>query len=88
MKSSLHGESTSPVEVTHISSNGIWILAHNEELFLPYTEFPWFKDQTVSAILNVVESSPGHFCWPKIDVDLSAEMIRNPEHFPLKARSG
>lgn len=86
MKSSKLGNATSPVEVTHISGHGVWILTHDKELFMPYEEFPWFKDQPVKAILNVEEPSPGHFYWPDIDVDLTDEIIEHPERFPRKAK--
>jgi Protein of unknown function (DUF2442) len=86
MKSSAHGNSTSEVEVTHVSANGVWLLAHKKELFMSYEDFPWFKDQAVKSILNVEESSPGHYYWPDIDVDLTEEIIEHPERFPLKAR--
>lgn len=79
------GTSTSPVEVTHISNNGIWLLSQDEELFLSYENFPWFLDQPVKYIIHVQEPSAGHFYWPDLDVDLSLEIIRNPEQFPLKA---
>ena len=82
-----HGKSTSVVEVTNISSHGVWLLAHNKELFMPYEEFPWFKDQPIRAVLNVEEHSPGHFYWPDIDIDLTEEIIEHPERFPLKAKS-
>ena len=78
------GTSTSPVEVTNISKHGLWLLTAGRELFLPYSEFPWFKDATVSSILNVEETSPGHFYWPDLDVDLGLETIEHPERFPLK----
>jgi hypothetical protein len=77
---------TSAVEVTHISSHGVWLLTHSKELFMSYEDFPWFKDQPVNAILNVEEQSFGHFYWPDMDVDLTEEMIENPERFPLKAK--
>jgi hypothetical protein len=77
------GSNTSPAEITHISSNGIWLLAHNEELFLSYDDFPWFLDKPVKAIMKVEEPSEGHFYWPDLDVDLSLEIIRHPENFPL-----
>lgn len=80
-----HGSNTSEAEVTHISSHGIWLLSNDQELFLPYTEFPWFKDQPVKAIIHVEESSPGHFYWPDIEVDLTLEAIQHPG-FPLKAK--
>lgn len=86
MNSSVHGGNTSDVEVTHISTHGVWLLAHGRELFMSYEDFPWFRDQVVKAIVNVKEQSPGHFYWPDIDVDLSVEMIENPSTFPLVAR--
>ena len=76
------------VEVTNISAHGIWLLAHNNELFLSYDEFPWFKDQPVKSIIDVEEQSPNHFYWPTIDVDLTVEMIEHPDRFPLKADNG
>ncbi len=87
MNSSTPGTSSSIVEVTHISAHGIWLLAHDRELFMPYEDFPWFVDQPVKAILNVEEPSPGHFHWPDIDVDLTEEIIEHPERFPNQARS-
>ncbi|MDZ7640950.1 MAG: DUF2442 domain-containing protein [Desulfurivibrio sp.] len=70
------------IEVTNISSHGVWLLAHDKELFMAYDDFPWFKDQPVSAILHVEEQAPGHFHWPDIDVDLTEEIIEHPERFP------
>lgn len=84
---SAHGNSTSAVEVTNISAHGIWLLAHDRELFMSYDEFPWFKDQPVKVIMNVEEPSFGHYYWPEIDVDLTQEIIEHPERFPNKAKS-
>jgi len=80
------GAITSEPEVTHISKHGIWLLAHGEELFLPFEDFPWFKDAPVKDILNVEEPTQGHYYWPALDVDLSLAIIRNPSRFPLKAK--
>ena len=85
MKSETLGKNTSKVEVTHISSHGIWILLEDEEMFLSYKDFPWFKDATIREILNVEELFLGHFYWSDLDVDLSKEIIKNPERFPMKA---
>ena len=81
------GQNTSQAEVTHISFHGIWILANNEEMFLSYQDFPWFQDVTIRKILNIQEPFPNHFYWPDLDVDLSKEIIKNPERFPLKAKA-
>lgn len=80
------GKPTSPVEVTNISSHGVWLLAHGTELFMPYADFPWFREVAVGKILNVEEPAPNHFYWPDLDVDLTQEIIEHPERFPLKAR--
>ena len=86
MNSSVRGNNTLAVEVTNVSSHGVWLLTHDKELFMSYEDFPWFKNQTIQTILNVEEQGPNHFYWPDIDVDLSLESIEHPERFPLKAK--
>ena len=83
MKPSVLGKRTSAVEVTNISAHGFWLLVADEELFVPFKEFPWFKDASVSEILNVVWPQPQHLYWPDLDVDVAVESIRHPEKFPL-----
>ncbi len=85
MSSLPHGKNTSGVEITNISAHGIWLLAHDEELFLSYEDFPWFKDQPVKAIFNVQEPVPDHYYWPDLDIDIGKVTIKNPEKYPLKS---
>ncbi len=80
------GKNVSSVEVTNISSNGIWILAGDKELFMSFENFPWFKDAPIGKILNIEEPTDGHFYWPRLDIDLTLEIIEHPEKFPLTAR--
>ena len=87
MNSQALGKNTLVVEVTNISSHGIWLLTREKEFFIPYEEFPWFKDAPVGKILNVEEPTPGHFYWPDLDVDLGIESIEHTERFPLKAKN-
>ena len=82
----MHGDHSSDVEVTNISSHGFWLLADGKELFLSYKDFPWFKDAPVGHIIDVEQPSPGHFRWPQLDIDLGAETIERPGDFPLMAR--
>ena len=86
MSSQRLGEHTSAVEITHVSRHGVWLLAGDRELFMPYDDFPWFKQAPIGKILNVEEPTPGHFYWPDLDVDLGVESIEHPERFPLKAK--
>ena len=83
----MHGNITSAVEVTNISRHGFWLLLDEEELLLPFEKFPWFKSATVEQITHVERPSPGHLYWPSLDVDLAVESIRQPEAFPLVAKT-
>lgn len=80
------GVATSEVEVSLASSKGFWLLLNNEELFVPYAEFPWFKQATMEQITTVEWPAPNHLYWPLLDVDLAVESIRNPGQFPLVAK--
>ena len=85
MSSSVHGIPTSKVEVTNISSHGIWLLAADREHFLSFEDFPWFRDAPIGKILNVEQPTTGHFRWPDLDVDLRLASIEDPAGYPLKA---
>lgn len=83
MKSVARGKNTSGVEVSNISPHGFWLLLEDEELFVPFKEFPWFEDAPIAHVTNVDRLSPHHLYWPDLDIDLSVDSIRNPEKFPL-----
>lgn len=81
------GSATFAVEVTNISRHGFWLLLDNtEELLVPFTEFPWFRQATIDQILNVDRPTSDHLYWPQLDVDLSIQSVRDPSAFPLVAR--
>lgn len=80
------GVRSSVVEVTNISTFGLWLYVRGREYFLPYENFPWFREKTVGAIVNVVEVHEGHFFWPELDIDLNIDMLENPEKYPLTAK--
>jgi hypothetical protein len=86
MKSAMLGLNASQVEVTNISRHGLWLLLKDEELFLPFSHFPWFPDAAVGKILHVELPSSNHLYWPELDVDLAVESIRHPERFPLVSK--
>src|SRR5437879_3707586 len=59
-KFEMHGIITSAAEVTHVSKHGFWLLLGNEELLLPFEQFPWFKDATIEQISEVEWPVPDH----------------------------
>ena len=79
----MHGTTTSAAEVTHISKHGVWLLLANEELLVPFDQFPWFHKCTIEQISVVQWPTPDHLYWPRLDVDLAVQSIRNPAAFPL-----
>jgi hypothetical protein len=81
------GTSTFPVEVTNVSRHGLWLLVGDEELFLPFEHFPWFRDASIEKISVVERQTADHLFWPLLDIDVSVESIRTPNAFPLVARS-
>lgn len=79
----MHGTVTLEAEVTNVSRHCFWLLLGEEELAVPYTEFPWFRNATIEQISDVQRPTADHLYWPQLDIDLSVESIRKPAAFPL-----
>ena len=74
-------------EVTHVSTRGFRLLLADEEVLLPFEQFPWFRRATIDQISHVEWPTPVHLYWPELDIDLSLESIRQPDAFPLIAKA-
>jgi hypothetical protein len=83
MKSAALGRHISGAEVTNVSKHGFWLLLANEELFVPFKDFPWFKDASIAEIVRVEWPQPHHLYWPDLDVDLAVDTIRDSKNFSL-----
>lgn len=86
MRSSTLGTNISAVEVRRIAKNGLWLQIGDEQHFLPFKHFPWFKTAKVSSIRKVKLLNRNHVRWPELDVDLELDCIRNPDNYPLLLR--
>lgn len=86
MRSSTLGKNISTVEVTRIAKNGLWLQVHGEEHFLPFKQFPWFKEAKVSSVLKVKLLNRDHLHWPDLEIDLELDCIRHPDKYPLTYR--
>ncbi len=80
------GTDISEVEVTNVSKYGFWLLIHDQEVFVPFEQFPWFKEAAIGKLLHVELPSPHHLYWPDLDIDLAVESLSHPERFPLVSR--
>ena len=85
-KSDRLGTATLQATVENISENGFWIFLGDREVFVPFAEFPWFRNAPVADILRIERPSHDHLYWPALDVDLSLASIDKPESFPLVSR--
>lgn len=87
MKSAAPGRSTSQIEVTNISPHGFWLFIDEAELFVPFSDFPWFKEASIGEITRVELPSPHHVYWPDLDIDLALDSIQHPERYPLVSKA-
>lgn len=86
MKSSGVGTGTSAVEVLQVSSSGVWLYVKGKEYFLPYDEFPWFRNARLSQLHRVRLLCGRHLRWDALDVDLDLESFEDLDRYPLKYR--
>jgi hypothetical protein len=77
------GNDISLSEVTNIIHLGFWLLVDDQEYFVPFADYPAFRQATVSQICAVQRLSPTQFYWPELDIDLELKALEHPERFPL-----
>ncbi len=73
-------------EVTNISSIGFWVLVGDKEYFVPFADYPAFKEATVAEISAMTQISPSQLRWENLDIDIEIEALEAPENFPLVFR--
>ena len=75
------------VEVTNLSPHGFWLFVGEQELFVSFKEFPWFKDASMGEISRVELPRAHHLCWPDLEIDLEADSLTYPERYPLVSQA-
>jgi hypothetical protein len=68
----------SSAEVTSIGPHGFWLQFNDEEIYLPFVEFPRFEHATIAQIFRVECASSSRLYWPALDLDIGLESMRNP----------
>ena len=81
------GKNFSGCEVSAITPHGLWMLIHDKEYFLDFSTYPWFKKKNLEDIFEVILEHDHLVHWPKLDIDLSLEILEAPQRFPLLAKS-
>lgn len=80
------GPGTLSVEVTNVTTHGLWLLINEREIFLPFEEFPWCREAPIGKVVHVELPSLEHLYWPELDVDLEVESVLHPERYSLVSR--
>lgn len=88
MRSAKPGTNTSGVELSNVSRHGLWLLVDGREYFLPFDDFPWFRDATIGQLSVIERPARDHLHWPELDVDLTLDSIERPEAYPLVSHGG
>lgn len=82
----MHGTNTSFPELTHVSRHGLWLLLNDEELFLSFETFPWFRRAAIEQLSFVESPTDDHLYWPQLDVDVAVQSIRDAAACPLESK--
>ena len=86
-KSKKPGKSISVAEIQNISQQGIWLFVENQEFFLPFDSYPWFRKATIDQIYDFQLQHKKHLHWPSLDIDVELDALKNPAAFPLQYKS-
>jgi hypothetical protein len=70
------------VHVSTADGIGFLILVEEKEYFVPFREYPAFKDASVNQILNSTYNPPAQLCWESLDIDIELQALSSPEDFP------
>jgi hypothetical protein len=83
MDSSKSGICISVCSITGIIDLGFWVLVEDKEYFIPFLDYPGFKDSSVNQLLKIRFSAPSQLHWEEIDMDIELQALSQPESFPL-----
>ncbi len=70
-------------KVIAVTANGLLLSISMGDFFLPFSQFPWFKDAKVSDVMNVKMVGDDDLRWDALDVDLEIDSLLYPEKYPL-----
>lgn len=70
-------------EVSAIGRDGFWLIYEGKEYYVPFEDYPIFKNATVEQIYSLAVIAPEHLRWESLDCDIEVEALEKPEEFPL-----
>ena len=64
----------------------VWLLLGEQQLFIAFAQFPWFREFTLRELRSVRRPLPQHLRWPEFDIDLDVDTVEHPARYPLRER--
>src|SRR5205085_9013660 len=61
------------VEVTNVSAHGFWLLLPEGEHFVPFAQFPWFREAPIGKLLNVTMPAAHHLGLTSTSISPSSQ---------------
>ncbi len=86
--SSYYGEIEECSAITNIDPAGFRLLIDETEYFVPFEDYPRFKQARIFEIFNMQRLSPDQFHWPDLDIDIELDALKTPEKYPLAWKDG
>ncbi|MDH4154136.1 MAG: DUF2442 domain-containing protein [Nitrospira sp.] len=80
MKTLIPSKTLSRVEVTYISTHGLWLLTNSSELFVSFADFPQFRNISSIKLKHVAQLHSDILYWPDLNIEIPVKRIRC---FPL-----
>ncbi len=65
-----------------IDPTGFHLLIDGTEYFVPFEDYPRFKQAKLSEIFNMQRLSPDQFHWPDLNIDIELDALKAPEKYP------
>lgn len=86
-------------KVTSITETGFWLHVNDQDYFLSFDRYPWFRYADDEEIKEVkiypgledvpdddLEDQGDHLRWEYLDIDLGIKSLEYPERFPRSQR--
>jgi hypothetical protein len=69
--------------ISGINDLGFWVLVDFKEYFIPFSDYPGFRNSSINQIFKIKFNPPSQLHWEELDIDIELQALSHPELFPL-----
>jgi len=70
-------------KLTSINDIGFWVLVNDKDYFVPFADYPRFKESSIDQIFQIKFLPPSQLYWKDLDIDIELQALSEPGSFPL-----